>query len=338
VSGTVVVTGGSGYIGSHACKALARAGYRPVTFDNLTIGNRWAVKWGPLETGDILDPHRLHEVFKAYRPAAVMHFAAFALVGESMRVPALYYRNNVCGALNVLEAARAHDVPTVVFSSTCAVYGIPDRIPITEDTPPRPVNPYGASKLMIERILADYDMAYGMRSACLRYFNAAGADPDGELGEERAVETHAIPLALGAILGRHPRFKVFGTDYPTPDGTAIRDYIHVSDLADAHVAALRYLLGGGASVTLNLGTGQGYSVRDIIAAAERITGRSVPFDTAARRPGDPPVLVADAGLSHAVLDFSLKHSRSLDTIVGNAWSWYCRTSSSAPAAAYSRTA
>jgi UDP-arabinose 4-epimerase len=230
---TVIVTGGAGYVGSHTCKALAARGYLPVTYDNLSIGNRWAVRWGPLERGDILDAGRLHDVFKRHRPAGVLHFAALALVGESMEVPGLYYRTNVTGAQTVLDACRIHDVPAFVFSSTCAVYGVPSALPIAEETPPHPIHPYGASKLMVERILDDYEKAYGLRFMALRYFNAAGADPDGEIGETRDVETHLIPLALDALLGRRPPLRIFGEDYPTPDGTAIRDYIHVSDLADA---------------------------------------------------------------------------------------------------------
>ena len=265
--GTVLVTGGAGYIGSHACKALAAAGYRPVTYDNLSIGNRWAVRWGPLERGDILDAARLHEVFKLHRPVGVLHFAALALVGESMQAPGLYYRTNVTGAVNLLDACRIHDAPAFVFSSTCAVYGTPERMPIAEDAAPRPINPYGASKLMVERILDDYDMAYGLRHVALRYFNAAGADPEGEIGEARDVETHLVPLALDAVLGRRPALKVFGDDYPTPDGTAVRDYIHVSDLAEAHVRALGLLLDGQPSRKLNLGTGHGYSVRQVLDAA-----------------------------------------------------------------------
>jgi UDP-glucose-4-epimerase GalE len=324
VTESVLVTGGAGYVGSHACKALAQAGYLPVTYDNLSIGNRWAVKWGPLELGDILDSNRLHEVFRKHRPVAVMHFAAFALVGESMQEPSLYYRNNVTGAVNLLDAARAHDAGHVVFSSTCATYGVPDKIPIREDVPQRPVNPYGASKLMVERILADYAMAYGLRYAALRYFNAAGADPDGEIGESRAVETHLIPLALEAVLGRRPPLRVLGTDYPTPDGTAVRDYIHVADLADAHVAALQHLLAGRDSFAANLGTGRGHSVREVIAAAERVTGRRVPVTPGPRRPGDPAMLLADPSLARRLLGLDLARSHDLEQIVAHAWAWHAR--------------
>ena len=319
---SVIVTGGAGYIGSHACKALAQAGYLPVTYDNLSIGNRWAVRWGPLERGDILDAARLNEVFKAHRPVAVLHFAALALVGESMTAPSLYYRTNVTGAVNLLDACRVHDVPAFVFSSTCAVYGMPECLPITEDSPPRPINPYGASKLMVERILDDYGMAYGLRSMALRYFNAAGADPDGEIGEARDVETHLVPLALDAVLGRRPPLKVLGDDYPTPDGTAIRDYIHVSDLAEAHVRALEALLAGGASRKLNLGTGAGYSVRQVLETVESVTGRSVPCEMAPRRPGDPPELVAAADAARDLLGSGLTRRSDLVSIIETAWRWH----------------
>jgi UDP-arabinose 4-epimerase len=320
----VLVTGGAGYIGSHACKALAAAGYLPVAYDNLSIGNRWAVRWGPLERGDILDAARLHEAFRAHRPVAVMHFAALALVGESMAAPGLYYRTNVAGALALLDAALIHDVDAFVFSSTCAVYGTPERMPIAEDAPPRPINPYGASKLMVERILDDYDMAHGLRHVALRYFNAAGADPDGEIGESRDVETHLVPLALDAILGRRPPLKVFGGDYPTPDGTAIRDYIHVSDLAEAHVRALDALLAGAPSQKLNLGTGRGYSVREVLDAAARIAGRPAPHEIAPRRPGDPPELVADPRAAVAALGGGLTGRSDLGAIIETAWNWHRR--------------
>jgi UDP-arabinose 4-epimerase len=320
----VLVTGGAGYIGSHACKALAAAGYLPVTYDNLSIGNRWAVRWGPLERGDILDAARLHEVFRAHRPVAVMHFAALALVGESMAAPGLYYRTNVGGVLTLADAARIHDVEALVFSSTCAVYGTPERMPIDEDTPKRPINPYGASKLMAERILEDFAMAHGLRHMALRYFNAAGADPECEIGERRDVETHLVPLALDAILGRRPPLRVFGDDYPTPDGTAIRDYIHVSDLAAAHVRALDRLLDGGPSAKFNLGTGRGYSVREVLDAAARVAGRPVPHETAPRRPGDPPALVADPAAAAAALGGELTGRSNLETIIETAWAWHRR--------------
>lgn len=320
--GTVLVTGGAGYIGSHACKALAAAGYRPVTYDNLSLGNRWAVRWGPLEHGDILDVHRLNEVFNTYRPVGVLHFAALALVGESMEAPSLYYRTNVTGAVHLLDACRTHKVPAFVFSSTCAIYGVPGRLPIAEETDRQPINPYGASKLMVERILDDYDMAYGLRHIALRYFNAAGADSDGELGEAREIETHLVPLALDAILGRRPPLRIFGDDYPTTDGTAVRDYIHVTDLAEAHVRALNLLLEGkGPSRKLNLGTGDGFSVRQVLDAAAAVAGRPVPHSIAPRRPGDPPELVADPRTALALLGDDLTARSSIENIVGTAWAW-----------------
>ena len=324
MSAAVLVTGGAGYVGSHACKALAGAGFTPVVYDNLSTGNRWAVRWGPLELGDILDAARLHEVFCSYRPEAVLHFAAFALVGELMREPARYYRNNVIGAMNVLDACRAHGIGAFVFSSSCAVYGMPAAIPIDEAQPKAPINPYGASKLMVERVLADYDRAYGLRSASLRYFNAAGADPENELGEQRVVETHLVPLALDAILGTRPPLRILGTDHATPDGTAIRDYIHVGDLAQAHIAALRRLLTGSKSFALDLGTGRGHSVREVLGVVESVSRRKVPHEIAPRRPGDPPVLIADARRARAELGVDFSLSASFEGIVETAWAWRCR--------------
>lgn len=320
--GTVLVTGGAGYVGSHACKALAQAGFAPVAYDNLSTGNRWAVRWGPLEPGDILDPHTLHLAFKRHGPVAVLHFAGAALVGESVREPALYWRQNVAGTLNLVEACRVHDVPVLVFSSTCAIYGTPERVPIGEATPKAPINPYGASKLAVERLLADGAEAYGLRFAALRYFNAAGADPDGEIGEHRPVETHLIPLLLDAVLGLRPPLQVLGTDYPTPDGTAIRDYVHVADLAVAHVRALERLLAGGASIACNLGTGEGHSVRQVVEAAERVTGRPVPRREAPRRPGDPPALVADATRARRELALLPSNPMGLERILETAWAWH----------------
>jgi UDP-glucose-4-epimerase GalE len=279
------------------------------------------VRWGPLVIGDVSDAARVHEAFKKHRPVALMHFAALALVGESVQEPGLYYRANVGGAITLLDACRIHDVQAFVFSSTCAVYGAPERLPIVEETPKNPINPYGASKLMVERVLADYEAAYGLRYAALRYFNAAGADPSGAIGERRDVETHLVPLLLDAILGRRPPLSILGDDYPTRDGTAVRDYIHVSDLAEAHVRALRRLLDGGASQALNLGTGRGYTVREVIDAAARIAGRPVPHVIAPRRPGDPPELVADASKARALLGEDLTQRSSLESIVETAWAW-----------------
>ena len=322
--GVVLVTGGAGYVGSHACKALALAGFTPVTFDNFSTGNRWAVRFGPLEPGDILDLATLHLAFKRHRPIAVMHFAGAALVGESMREPAFYWRQNLAGTLNLVETCRIHEVGAFVFSSTCAVYGTPERVPIDEETPKAPINPYGASKLAAERLLADAAMAYGLRFAALRYFNAAGADPEGEIGEHRPVETHLIPLLLDAVLGLRPPLQIMGTDYPTPDGTAIRDYVHVADLAVAHVRALEHLLAGGDPLVCNLGTGEGHSVRQVIEAAERITGRPVPRVEAPRRPGDPPRLVADPGLARERFRLLPSNLAGLERILETAWAWHAR--------------
>ena len=323
---SILVTGGAGYVGSHASKALAAAGCLPVVYDSLSRGHRNAVKWGPLIEGDLHDRPRLAEAMRAHRVDAVMHFAAFAYVGESVSCPELYYRNNVVGTLALLDAMREAGVGRMVFSSTCAVYGIPETVPIRETTARAPLNPYGETKLAIERALHWYGNAHGMRYAALRYFNAAGADPDGEIGENHDPETHLIPLVLRAALGSGEKLRIFGTDYPTRDGTAIRDYIHVSDLADAHVRALRYLAEGGDSIALNLGTGSGHSVREVVAAVERVTGRGVPQCEASRRPGDPPELVADATLARERLAWQPRYS-DLDTIVRTALAWENRPAS-----------
>jgi UDP-arabinose 4-epimerase len=326
---TILVTGGAGYIGSHACKALAQAGHVPVAFDNLVYGHRSAVRWGPLEVGDIADRDRLDAVIAHYRPDAVMHFAAYAYVGESVTDPARYYRNNVAGTLTLLEALVHHGVERIVFSSTCATYGIPERTPIDEAHPQQPINPYGASKLMIERMLRDFDVAYGLRSVSLRYFNAAGADPAGEIGEDHDPETHLVPLALQAALGQREALRVFGTDYPTPDGSCIRDYVHVSDLAQAHVLALDYLAGGGASLALNLGTGRGHSVFEVIEAARVVSGRDIPVVLAGRREGDPPVLMAVADKARAVLGWQPVYTE-LEEMLRHAWDWHRRSLHQAP--------
>ncbi len=319
---TVLVTGGAGYIGSHACKALARAGYRPVVYDNLSTGNEWAVKWGPLERGDVRDPERVAEVIRLHRPVAAMHFAALALVGESMREPAWYYATNVLGTMTLADACCAAGIGALVFSSTCAIYGVPSRIPIREDEPKAPINPYGAAKLMAERLLEDYDRAYGLRHAALRYFNAAGADPEAEIGECRREETHLVPLAIDAALGRRPRLTLFGTDYPTPDGTAVRDYVHVGDLAQAHIRALDRLLAGSASFQVNLGTGRGYSVREVIDAVAVEAGTEVPHDLAGRRAGDPPYLVADPAAAAEILGKGIFPASSLASIIRTAVRWH----------------
>jgi UDP-glucose-4-epimerase GalE len=324
MSQSILVTGGAGYVGSHACKALAAAGYVPVVYDNLSRGHREAVRWGPLVEGDLHDSVRLAAAFRAHGIGAVMHFAAFAYVGESVSDPQNYYRNNVGGTLALLAAMREAEVKRIVFSSTCAVYGVPETLPIRETTATAPLNPYGDTKLAIERALHWYGAAYGMRYMALRYFNAAGADPDGEIGEGHEPETHLIPLVLRAALGSGEPVEIYGTDYPTPDGTAIRDYIHVSDLADAHVRALGDLAGGGDSAALNLGTGSGCSVRKVIAAVERIAGRAVPRREAARRRGDPPELVADPALARSRLGWQPGHS-DLDTIIATALAWESRS-------------
>ena len=319
----ILITGGAGYIGSHTCKALARTGYEPVVFDNLCRGHAHAVRWGPLVEGDLLDRESLAEAFRRYRPASVLHFAAFAYVGESVQDPLRYYRNNMQGSLNLIEAMLAHDCRRIVLSSTCAVYGEADGDGITEDHSLAPINPYGRSKLMVEQMLRDSDSAYSLRSVALRYFNAAGSDPEGDVGEEHDPEIHLIPLVLQAATSIRGGVDIYGTDYATPDGTAIRDYTHVSDLADAHVAALAYLESGGATIPLNLGTGTGYSVREVIECARRVTDRPSVTRETPRRPGDPPMLVAKASRANATLGWRPRFT-SLDDIVETAWSWQLR--------------
>jgi len=325
----VLVTGGAGYIGSHTCKALAQRGFTPVTLDNLVYGQRESVRWGPLIEGDIADTALVEQTLRTHRIDSIVHFAAFAYVGESMKQPEKYFENNVVKTLRLLNAALTTGVHTLVFSSTCAVYGVPRVIPIREDQPKRPVNPYGETKLFIERALHWLGTAHGLRWAALRYFNAAGADPDGELGEVHDPETHLIPLVMQAALGERSAVEVYGTDYPTPDGTAIRDYIHVTDLAEAHVRALEHLLERGENLQLNLGTGKGSSVRDVIAAVERCADRPVPFRDASRRAGDPSILVADPARAQKILDWSPCHSR-LRQIVETAWRWHHTLNASRP--------
>ncbi|MDO7840929.1 UDP-glucose 4-epimerase GalE [Sphingomonas immobilis] len=321
--GTVLVTGGAGYIGSHTCKALRAAGYDPVVFDNLVYGHAEAVRWGVLERGDIGDRARLDAVIAHYAPTAIVHFAAYAYVGESVTDPGKYYRNNFAGTLTLLEAARDHGIGRFIFSSTCATYGVPSEIPILETTPQSPINPYGASKLMIERVLADFGVAHDLRWIALRYFNAAGADPENETGELHDPETHLIPLALDAASGRRAALTIFGQDYDTADGTCVRDYIHVSDLADAHVLALAALERGVESQPLNLGNGNGFSVRDVVRTVEAITGLPVPHDFGPRRPGDPPALISDARRARELLGWQPRYA-DLDAIVRTAWAWHQR--------------
>ena len=319
----VLVAGGAGYVGSHTCKALARAGRLPVVLDNLSQGHRAFVPWGPLIEGDIRDRVLVERTVREHRIGAVVHLAAFACVGESMRDPGKYFDNNVAGSLALLDALQRCGVDHIVFSSTCATYGVPESLPIGDRHAQRPANPYGESKLFVERALRWYGTAHGLRSVALRYFNAAGADPEGELGEEHDPETHLIPLAIGAALGRRGPLEIYGNDYPTPDRTAVRDYVHVTDLAEAHVRALEYLDAGGESSAFNLGTGRGYSVREVVAAVERIAGRELPRRECAPRPGDPAILVAEPGHSRARLGWRPRHS-DLDTMIATAWRWHTR--------------
>jgi UDP-arabinose 4-epimerase len=319
----ILVTGGAGYVGSQSCKALRGAGFSPVVFDNLSTGRAAFVKWGPFVEGDILDAARLDAAFNQFRPIAVMHFAALALVGESMIAASDYWRVNVGGSHCVLDAMRRAAVDKLVFSSTCAIYGDPRSGPIHEDIAKAPVSPYGASKLAAERMMDDFDSAYRIRSARLRYFNACGADPAADIGEDRDVETHLIPLVLDAAREDRPSIRVYGNDYPTPDGTAIRDYVHVADIADAHVRALIYLISGGATLAFNLGTGRGASVAEVIAAAERVVDRAIARAPKERRQGDPASVVADPQRAMRILAWRPRRS-DLDTIMSDAWAWRCK--------------
>lgn len=317
----ILVTGGAGYIGSHTAKSLAAAGYTPVVLDNLTRGHRDAAKCGPFVQGDVSDGALVRDIIQKYSIQGVLHFAASAYVGESMASPRDYFSNNVRGTLAGLDALLDSEVKQFVFSSTCATYGVPQTTPIGEDHPQHPVSPYGESKLFVERVLHWYGKAYGLRSVALRYFNAAGADPEGELGEDHDPEPHLIPRVINALLGRLPDIEVYGTDYPTPDGTAIRDYVHVTDLAEAHVLALRYLLGGGESCAVNLGTGHGHSVREVIRAVEKASGRQATVRHQPRREGDPAILVAQCGQAERLLAWK-PHRSDLETIVRTALSWH----------------
>uniref|UniRef100_B8HMC4 UDP-glucose 4-epimerase n=1 Tax=Cyanothece sp. (strain PCC 7425 / ATCC 29141) TaxID=395961 RepID=B8HMC4_CYAP4 len=324
MTGAILVTGGAGYIGSHAVLSLKQAGYSVIVLDNLVYGHRELVEdvlQVKLIGGDINDRALLDQIFAQHQIEAVMHFAAYAYVGESVTNPAKYYRNNVAGTLTLLEAMVAAGVSKLVFSSTCATYGVPQQLPIPETHPQNPINPYGMSKLMVEAMLTDFDHAYGLRSVRFRYFNAAGADPSGRLGEDHNPETHLIPLVLLTALGKRESISVFGQDYDTPDGTCIRDYIHVTDLAEAHVQGLAYLLEGGATEVFNLGNGNGFSVQDVIATAARVTGRSIPVVMADRRPGDPAVLVGSAVKASQILNWKPLYPE-LDVIVEHAWKWH----------------
>ncbi len=318
---TVLVTGGAGYIGSHACKALHQAGYIPVTFDNLSTGWRNAVKFGPFEHGDLRDRDRLDQVFQTYRPVAVMHFAALSLVGESVADPGKYWDNNVTGSLRLIEAAVSAGCMNVVFSSTCATYGDQDNVVLNEDSQQHPINPYGASKRAIEEILRDFSVAYGLNHVIFRYFNVAGADPEAEIGEFHQPETHLIPLLLQAIDGQRDALTIHGVDYPSPDGTCIRDYVHVCDLVDAHVLGLRWLEQGQGSRVFNLGTGTGFSVREVIEEARAVTNQPVPVVEGPRRAGDCTKLVS--GSSRAVQELGWTPARStMRTMIADAWRWH----------------
>jgi UDP-arabinose 4-epimerase len=322
-SARIFITGGAGYVGSHTCKRLSRAGHKVAVYDDLSRGHREFVKWGQLFEGKLQEREKLRNSLREFAPDAVMHFAACAYVGESVRDPHLYYANNVCGTLSLLWAMREVGIPRLVFSSSCATYGQPDQMPITEDTPQRPISPYGASKVMAEQICRDFEKAHGIKFVVLRYFNACGADLEGKIGERHDPEPHLIPRALMAADGGGETFEIYGDDYPTPDGTCVRDFVHVDDLADAHIAAAEYLAKEGVSSEFNVGSGQGHSVREVIRAVEEVTGKLVPQRLAPRRDGDPPVLVADISKARRILKWK-PHASDLQTIVNSAWDWYCK--------------
>jgi UDP-glucose 4-epimerase len=316
----ILVTGGAGYIGAHTCLDLFKKGFTPVVYDNLSNGHAEFVKWGALEVGDIRDRSRLDEVLATHKPQAIIHFAAAIEVGESVRDPGGYFDNNVGGTITLLRAAQAAGIDKIVFSSTCATYGIPSTIPIDESHVQSPINPYGRSKLIVEQILKDLDRYQGFRSLILRYFNAAGADPEGRIGEWHSPETHAIPIALDAALGRRANFQVLGTDYDTRDGSCVRDFIHVLDLADAHTRAIEHLLNDGKSHALNLGTGHGTTVKELLETVRRVVGRDFEIKYGPRREGDSPALVADNVLANRTLGWSPRHD--LQTIIETAWNWH----------------
>ena len=317
----ILVTGGAGYIGSHCCKELSKKGFQPVTIDNLVYGHEDFVKWGEFFKGDVGDPAPLKKCLGQHKIDAVMHFAAYAYVGESVEDPVKYYENNLRNTIQLLHAVLDYNIKYFVFSSTCATYGHPQKTPIDEDHPQNPINPYGKTKRMIEEILQDYQNAYGLKYISLRYFNAAGADPDAEVGEDHDPETHLIPLVLDAAIGKRKDIKVFGTDYETPDGTCIRDYIHVTDLAQAHILALQQLMDGADSNAYNLGNGQGFSVLEIIERARKITGKNITVENSDRRPGDPPVLIASNEKAVKELGWKPQYA-DIDDIIGTAWKWH----------------
>ncbi|MFK7837625.1 MAG: UDP-glucose 4-epimerase GalE [Sulfitobacter sp.] len=317
----VLVTGGAGYIGSHACKALKAAGFTPVTYDNLATGWKDAVKFGPFEQGDLLDRARLDTVFETYEPVAVMHFAALSLVGESMSNPAKYWRNNVGGSLTLMEAAAAAECKNFIFSSTCATYGDQDNVVLNEDSAQAPINAYGASKRAIEDMLRDFETAFGLRHVIFRYFNVAGADPDGDVGEFHQPETHLVPLMLDAIAGKRDALTIYGTDYDTPDGTCIRDYVHVCDLVDAHVLGLKWLQDGKGSRVFNLGSGSGFSVREVLDQSEIVTNRTVPSVEGPRRPGDCTKLVSGSHRAEQELGWTPGRS-NMKQMITDAWRWH----------------
>ena len=317
----ILVTGGAGYIGSHACKALAAAGYTPVTYDNLSTGWEDAVKFGPFERGDLLDKTRLDEVFALHRPTAVMHFAALSQVGEATTDPGTYWRNNVCGSLTLVEAAVAAGCLDFVFSSTCATYGDQDGVVLDEECVQAPLNAYGASKRAIEELLGHFEISHGLRSVVFRYFNVAGADPDGEVGEFHQPETHLIPIMLDAIEGKRDALTINGTDYDTPDGTCVRDYVHVMDLVEAHVMGLIWLQNGKGSRVFNLGTGSGFSVREVVRHSGAVTNRPVPISEGPRRAGDAAVLVSGSVWAKTELGWS-PHRSTLETMISDAWRWH----------------
>jgi UDP-arabinose 4-epimerase len=320
---TVLVTGGAGYVGSHCCKAFSEAGWNVVVYDSLARGWREFVCWGDLVEGDLLDSDALDRVFDRYKPDAVAHFAALAYVGESVEKPGMYYENNTLGTVRLLDAMAKAGCGKIIFSSTCATYGVPQKVPMTEDLPQNPINPYGMSKLFVEKVLDDYDVAHGIKSVKLRYFNAAGADPDGQVGERHEPETHLIPLCIEGVLNDSFTLTINGTDFDTRDGTCVRDYIHVMDLASAHLKALDYLDAGGASDAFNLGTGTGTTVLEIVEAVERVSGKAVPRQDGPRRPGDPPALVASAEKAERILGWKPVQS-DVDSVIRSAWNWHLK--------------